>query len=584
MNGISIILQNGGTNLDTIDSNIFGAFAFSNILALNYEVLIDILNLPSGMSAVIEQITSELIGCDDEEQIEFLIQFTCDATVEVVTLEACEGTTVQYNGDDLLPGTTTDYVFTNSVGCDSIITVEVNPLEVYTSNLELSACDGDFATYNGTQIPTGSSQDFTLTAANGCDSTVTVDVVPILLTSSEVNLAACEGGTVEYNGVDLPPGSETEFTLISSDGCDSIVTVIVGTLANSSFDLALSACENETVTYNGQQLFPGSISTFTFTNVSGCDSLVTVMVASSPVSEISLDLFACPGETIHYNNDQLVPGTMTDYIFTDQAGCDSIVHVSVTAYPDFDFDLLSFESCWNANDGEIVVDYLVGGTAPFAYSIDGLNYQTNAQFFNLVPDNYEIFVKDDNDCVNSDFVTVESIAPMAVIAEVPRLECVFGSVLLEPQVIADDPQAVTYLWPDGSTTPFVEVDSPGVYSLVVTNTCETIIHDFNVEFEDDERSSLLYIPNVFSPNGDGVNDEFRVYPALDIEVLSFELNIFDRWGNHVNGFIDTEDFWDGKLEDKTMNPGVFVYYYRATIIACGKTKELFRKGDVTLVK
>ncbi len=584
MSGISIILQNGGINLDTLDSNILGAFAFSNILASDYEVLVDIFNLPLGMIALIDQVNAQLVGCDDETMVAFLIQFTCDATIEIVTLDACVGTTVLYNGDELSPGTTTDYTYTNSVGCDSIISVEVNPLDVFSSDLELSACDGGFATYNGTTIPAGTSQDFILSAANGCDSTVTVEVVPISLVSEEVDLAACEGATVEYNGEELLPGSITEFMFVSSQGCDSLVTVTVGTLLDTSSDLNLSACENGTVTYNGQELQPGSISSFTFSNAAGCDSLVTVTVASTPTDEYSLELFACVDETVEYNNDQLTPGTVAEYIFTNQAGCDSIVYVMVSAYPDFDFDLLTFESCWNGSEGEIVVDYLAGGTAPFTYSLDGINYQLENQFINIAPGDYQVFVKDGNGCVNEQLATVDNIAPLAVIAEEPQLECEFGSVLLQPQVIADDPQAVTYLWPNGSTMPFIEVDSPGIYSLIISNTCESIVQDFIIEYEDDKRSSLLYIPNVFSPNGDGVNDEFKVYAANDIEVLSFELNIYDRWGNHLKNFGSTDDSWDGKMNEKAMNPGVFVYYYKATIVACGKTVELFRKGDVTLVR
>ena len=72
--------------------------------------------------------------------------------------------------------------------------------------------------------------------------------------------------------------------------------------------------------------------------------------------------------------------------------------------------------------------------------------------------------------------------------------------------------------------------------------------------------------------------------AQDIEILSFELNLFDRGGNHLESFSTTNDSWDGKLKDQSMNPGVYVWYYRAVIVACGERKELFRKGDVTLVK
>ncbi len=584
MSGISIILQDTGINLDTIDTNLLGAFAFSNILASNYEVLVDILNLPFGMTPVFEQFSSSLVGCDDEGMVEFLIQFVCDATVDVVQLEACEGTTIPYNGDDLSPGTTTNYTYTNSFGCDSIISVEVNEIFSSSFNLELSACDGDSATYNGTPISTGMSQDFIFPAANGCDSTVTVEVVPILLVSEEIDLAACEGTTIKYNGEELTPGSVTEFTFISSLGCDSMVTVNVGTLFNTSSNLGLSACENGTVPYNGQNLEPGSVSMHTFANEAGCDSLVTVTVASIPVDETFIDLFACVDETVEYNNDQLVPGTQIDYTFINQEGCDSVVHVNVLAYPDFSYDLLPFESCWNATEGEIIVEYLVGGTAPFEYSLDGVIYQPENNFMNISAGDYEVFVKDDNGCVNTQMVTVESISPMNIVAEDPLLDCEFGSALLQPQVIADDPQEVSYLWPDGSTAPFYQVDSSGIYTVAISNTCETIDFDYNVEYKDDERSSLIFIPNVFSPNGDGVNDEFRVYVANEVQVLFFELNIFDRWGNHLTSFQTTEDFWDGKLNNSFMNPGVFVYYYKATIVACGQKVDLFRKGDMTLVK
>lgn len=584
MGGIVIILQNGGLNIDTLISNPAGAFAFSNILAGDYEVLLDLLNLPLGMYPVVEQFSSSLVGCDDEATLSFLIQFTCDVTVETVDLEACPGTTVNYNGDELAVGSETSYVFTGSNGCDSIITVEVNALPIFTSSLELSACDGDYATYAGVQIPAGSSQDFTLTATNGCDSTVTVDVIPISLSETEVNLSACEGTTVEYNGEDLPPGSITEFTFLSSQNCDSTVTVFVETLYNSDFDLNLSACENETVIYNGQPLQPGSTSTFTFTNSVGCDSLVTVAVSSIPVIEVFIDLFACPGETVEFQGDILAPGASTDYLFTSSLGCDSVVQVSVSAFPDFNFELATTESCWNDSGGSVIVDEPVGGAAPFLYALDGTSYQSENEFYNLVPGDYEVFVKDENDCVNSLPATVESIAPMVIVAESPRIPCVYGSTLLEVQVIADDPEAVTYLWPDGSENSFLEVDEAGVYSVVISNTCETVAYDFNVEFEDDSRSSLFFIPNVFSPNGDGVNDEFRVYTAQDIEILHFELNIFDRWGNHLKSFESTEDSWDGLFNEKAMNPGVYVWYYKVTAIACGKTIDLFAKGDVTLVK
>ncbi len=87
----------------------------------------------------------------------------------------------------------------------------------------------------------------------------------------------------------------------------------------------------------------------------------------------------------------------------------------------------------------------------------------------------------------------------------------------------------------------------------------------------------IFVPNAFSPNGDGVNDYFEIY-AANIEVKEFA--IFDRWGNEVfrynNGFWG----WDGKLKSKEMPAAVYFYYIK--YIQKGETKEL--KGDLTLLR
>jgi gliding motility-associated-like protein len=95
----------------------------------------------------------------------------------------------------------------------------------------------------------------------------------------------------------------------------------------------------------------------------------------------------------------------------------------------------------------------------------------------------------------------------------------------------------------------------------------------------------VYIPNVFSPNGDGINDLFTIYGNKDVELVDV-LQIFDRWGNQV--FINTSfpanderHGWDGALKGEAMNPAVFVYWARV-LYTDGTTGSF--KGDITLVK
>lgn len=68
----------------------------------------------------------------------------------------------------------------------------------------------------------------------------------------------------------------------------------------------------------------------------------------------------------------------------------------------------------------------------------------------------------------------------------------------------------------------------------------------------------VYIPNAFSPNGDGVNDVFKVETG-DVLLSNFSLRVFNRWGTLL---FETDDYtkgWDGKFKNETLFPDVFVY-------------------------
>ncbi len=102
---------------------------------------------------------------------------------------------------------------------------------------------------------------------------------------------------------------------------------------------------------------------------------------------------------------------------------------------------------------------------------------------------------------------------------------------------------------------------------------------------DDDTKPQVYIPNVFTPNGDGVNDLFTVYGNDDVEQI-LELRIFDRWGNFVffkTDFPPNEEHygWDGKFRNSDMNPAVYAYWARVRFV---DGTEGLHKGDITLVR
>lgn len=284
---------------------------------------------------------SALNGCDSVVTVIVETLPTFSSTLE---LTACENETVDYNGTTLSPGDTTDFTFSALNGCDSVVTVFVTPLPTFTSVQPLSACTGTTVSYEGVDLNPGEMMDFTLSAENGCDSVVTVMVEELEIFESDLALQACTGFTVSYNGVELAPGDEQSFTLQAQNGCDSIVNVTVDEVETLTSSLTLRACPGSSANYNGASLTAGTTQDFTFTSVSGCDSIVTVFVDPYPVYEEDLELTACSNETASYNGTTLNPGDVQSFTLSTQQGCDSIINVTVVELPTYEEDL-QLEAC-----------------------------------------------------------------------------------------------------------------------------------------------------------------------------------------------------------------------------------------------
>lgn len=99
-----------------------------------------------------------------------------------------------------------------------------------------------------------------------------------------------------------------------------------------------------------------------------------------------------------------------------------------------------------------------------------------------------------------------------------------------------------------------------------------------------EAHDEIYIPNVFSPNGDGINDVFTVSPGPDLQILSMSGSIFDRWGNEVFSSAVTPFAWNGSFKGERLQPGVFVYLIEVKVIRDGETFVKIFSGDLTLLQ
>lgn len=121
--------------------------------------------------------------------------------------------------------------------------------------------------------------------------------------------------------------------------------------------------------------------------------------------------------------------------------------------------------------------------------------------------------------------------------------------------------------------------------MTVTDANGCITTDFIVITIDNFNETGVFIPNAFSPNGDGINDELMVFADNKIQQINV-MKVFNRWGEEV---FSMENFpanqaqfgWDGYFRTEKLNNAVFVYYVEVEYTT-GRV-EIF-KGDVTLIR
>lgn len=93
--------------------------------------------------------------------------------------------------------------------------------------------------------------------------------------------------------------------------------------------------------------------------------------------------------------------------------------------------------------------------------------------------------------------------------------------------------------------------------------------------------SLVNVPNVFTPNGDGVNDVFKVQV---LSVISFRAVVVNRWGRKVHEWTDPEGGWDGRINGSDASPGTYYYIITARGLEKYDPPRYVKKGPLLLVR
>lgn len=182
------------------------------------------------------------------------------------------------------------------------------------------------------------------------------------------------------------------------------------------------------------------------------------------------------------------------------------------------------------------------------------------------------------DTTLSTTVTILSL-PVITATKENDISCVNGNTRLFAT------GAVQYNW-----SPASSLNNPAIASPVaspVSTTTYTVTGTGNnncssnatiTVFADYNNKPSFFIPNAFSPNGDGINDCFRLKYFGTISNL--QLTIFNRWGQMVFFSTNASDCWDGTFKNTTCDAGNFTYHLKAKTL-CG---DIEKKGNIVLLK
>lgn len=137
-----------------------------------------------------------------------------------------------------------------------------------------------------------------------------------------------------------------------------------------------------------------------------------------------------------------------------------------------------------------------------------------------------------------------------------------------------------YLTSPTSASTFANPPKTTTYQVLISdsNGCSTMREITIYVFELICGEPNIYVPNAFTPNGDGQNDVLYVRGR---NITDMHFVVFNRWGEKVFETNNQKEGWDGTYKGKEVDPAVFVYHLT---VVCDEGQEYFKKGNVTVIK
>ncbi len=524
----------------------------------------------------------------------------------------CDGECYEANGVQFCETGLFQEIVTLPNGCDSLINLDITVLPQASENVDLWICNDDFFFIGSTPYNvTGTYQDTVLTS-DECDSIVFLDLLVI----------ECEIiGTPEEIPV-ICNGTATGTLIFSVDQGEAPLTF---TWTNI-FDPTQTGTGTTNLLVNNQipNIPAGSYQIY-ISDDFGNDVVVTQTVTEPPV----LDAFLTPSDNGGFNvscfMDDGIPGADGEVMVTveggvppyqylwsdgqntefasgltydtysvtvtDMVGCTLERMITLDSAPPLDATVVfNNPTCDGFDTGIIDVQDVNGGVPGYNYSIISNTgpFTPDTLYTNLFEGDYTVYIEDANECVY--LVEGTIVAPQIPVITFPEDLTIdlCDSVQLNPGLNDITIQSIEwspteYLSDDTVIDPFAKPVSFEEYALTVISVDDCADTD-SIRVSVNERRRV-YTPNIFSPNGDGINDEFIFNAGCEVSKI-LTADIFDRWGNvifHREDFTpnDSAFAWDGKFKNEKLSHGVFTWFTEVEFI---DGEVIPYSGTVTIIK
>jgi gliding motility-associated-like protein len=396
-----------------------------------------------------------------------------------------------------------------------------------------------------------------------------------------LDLTPVQGNYLWQNGSNLPTCTiqNGTFWLSISNSCGAVTdSLIVANYPPISFSLGndTTLCNGQTLTFDVSSVlgtylwFDGStLPIYNVTNSgsywveitnNGCTAYDTVDVFfdAIPVVNIGNDTTLCNGESLIINSTSNLgvylwqDGSSGTSFIINQDGiywltvtntCQSITDsINVNYYPTIPVNLGNDTTICSGGSLTLTCNHPNSSVIWQDGSIDTTFYVSQSGIYS-VQLLYNGCVTYDTVQVFMEFMSQLDLGPDLLICE--------G----EQEIISIQNQTGSIQWNTGSSEDFIILNSGGTYSAVVTNSCG--IQTDSIIVESEECFCGFYVPNAFTPNEDEFNSYFN--PVFDCIISSYELKIYNRWGEVIFESTDPEYRWDGTFHGRIVQDGIYTY-------------------------